>query len=42
MLPRLLGKWYKIAQKQPLTEKEQAYILSVIHSWLIKDLQKHQ
>lgn len=37
-----LEKWYKIAQKQPLTEKEQAYILSVIHSWLIKDLQKHQ
>lgn len=37
-----LEKWYKIAKKQPLSEKEQTYILSVIHTWLIKDLEKHQ
>ncbi|MDI2112168.1 DUF4186 domain-containing protein [Commensalibacter nepenthis] len=38
---RCLQKWYNIAQKQPLTLEEQTYILSVIHLWLIQDLQKH-
>ncbi|EHD14469.1 putative cytoplasmic protein [Commensalibacter intestini A911] len=37
-----LEKWYKIAKKKPLTKDEQAYILLIIHSWLVKDLQKHQ
>ncbi|CAI3933174.1 DUF4186 domain-containing protein [Commensalibacter papalotli (ex Botero et al. 2024)] len=37
-----LEKWYKIPKKQPLTQEEQTYILSVIQAWLTQDLQKHQ
>lgn len=36
-----LEKWYHIPKKQPLTEEEQTYILSVIQAWLTQDLQKH-